>query len=173
MMQRSRHLYSYSLLPLLACSATLGGCATGKGDYPSLAIRDAERVEGQFQPVQPVQPPIALAPELDDALASAVARGNEAHALFMADVPATRQRVAAGRNGGQGSDSWSAAQIALANLESRRSSTAIPLADLDTIYADASNRALLQERIIIARNDVTALVAQEDSILAQLRSQMR
>ena len=49
------------LIVALACAFT-AACASSPDDYPSLAIRDAERVSGTLQPAEPYVPTPA-APE--------------------------------------------------------------------------------------------------------------
>ena len=54
-MTQALHRLALSLLAL-----PLAACAAGSGDYPSLAIRDAERVEGSFEtgtPLPDLPPP--------------------------------------------------------------------------------------------------------------------
>ena len=43
------------LIVALACAFT-AACASSPDDYPSLAIRDAERVSGTLQPAEPYVP---------------------------------------------------------------------------------------------------------------------
>ncbi|MGB3166888.1 MAG: hypothetical protein WBA68_08955, partial [Alteraurantiacibacter sp.] len=67
------------LLPLL------GACAAPAQEYPSLAIRDGERLVGRYMPTPYVPPPPA-----DSTLAEAgtlADRARAAHARFVAALP--------------------------------------------------------------------------------------
>ena len=70
------------------------------------------------------------------------------------------------------SNAWAAAQIALAQLESQRSQSAIALATLDLHYADASLGFTAREAIDAVRSQVLSTLRQEDEVLARLRSAM-
>ena len=74
---------------------------------------------------------------------------------------------------GIGSDSWAAAQVALAELDSARSRAAVPLGDIDRIYTSAKVAAQDTAAIETARDRVIALVSEEDATLARLRAQVR
>lgn len=160
-------------IPLLfAVTATLGGCAGMSSDYPSLKIRDAERVQGTFEPV-PAQQAIEPAPapaDLPGRLASLGEQAQSAHADFMAAVPATEQAVAAAVGTNIDSNAWAAAQIALADLDAARSRVSLVLGDLDLLYVDATLDFTQRKAIGTARDGVVALVKQEDAALARLRS---
>ena len=161
---------------LVALTGLVVSCASPRADYPTLAVRDAERVQGQFVTGEPVRldvPPVEvdLAGGLDARLASLVAAAQEAHADFLSIEPRAQRLVAA--SGNSGSDSWAAAQVALAELDSARSRAAIPLGDLDAIYTSARVSASEVAAIETARGEVIALVAEEDASLAQLRGRMK
>ena len=157
----------------------LAACATANADsYPSLAVRDVERAEGTFEPVQTAPldvPPVAvdLTGGLVARLAALVAQAREAHAAFMASVPEAERRVSAASGSGVGNDSWAAAQVALADLDSARSSAAVALADLDILHTAASIQSESTAQMDAARSVVIALVAEEDATLERLRARMR
>ena len=159
--------------PALALSALLAGCATPDDRYPSLAIRDAERVSGTFEAPEPPPPPpppaLADASGVDALLAAARA----AHADFTAALPAARSRVAAGGGAAPGSDSWAAAQIALAELQSGRSRVGVPMAELDRMFVTALTEGLDPGTIATAHGEVDALLKSEDSAIGALSAQMR
>ncbi len=156
----------------LLLSALLAACASS-GDYPSLAQRPAERAQGSFatDPAQvaPLPPP---APSADLVARLAALRRDAAghHAQFMAALPAA-QRAAASA-GATGSDSWASAQVALADLDSQRSLTAVPLADLDALWVDSTIEAGPREAIGAVRDEVEALVRSEDEALGRLRARV-
>ena len=173
------------MLPALL--AILLPACTSSGDFPSLARRDAERIKGTADPVaaepspseSPPSPPgAALAARLE----RLVDQARDAHRRFAERQPRGEQMVAAGRASAPGSEAWALATIALADLEGARSEAMIALADLDQIYAaeqigstettgsapqTASGDGLA---IAAARDQVVALVAEEDAVLAALKA---
>lgn len=157
----------------------LSGCAgTGTDGYPSLAIRDVERVEGSFEPAPSQQldvPPVEvdLSGGLDARLAALLAQAREAHATFAAAQRGAEKLVGAAAGADIGSDSWAAAQVALADLDSARSVAAIALGELDIIHAAASIQAEDASAIDVARGQVIDLISEEDSVLERLRSRVR
>lgn len=155
----------------LALVMPLTACAGGSADYPSLAIRDAERVEGTFEPAPAPEPspqPVQPSPDLLQRLAQLRTAAASAHQAFLETAPGTRRAVEAARGTGVESKSWAAAQVALADLDSARSQTAVPLGDLELMFANAALAFELREPIADTRSDVAAMVAQEDAILAEL-----
>jgi hypothetical protein len=124
----------------------LGACAS-KGDFPSLAIRESERVQGTI--AAPITAPTPPAPETALQLEALSARARAGHAAFQAELPAATRAANAARGANMGSEAWSVAQVALAALESKRSDVMIALADIDRILADAS----------ISNGDLTAVAA--------------
>jgi CRP/FNR family transcriptional regulator len=130
-----------SLALPLALAALLTACATPEGEYPSLAVRDVERVGGQFAVPEPVALPQPPAPTIDNAEELA-ARAREAHAELLAQAEEFRPRFAAARGAARGSEDWAQANVALAVLQSTRSEAMIALADLDHIYVEAAVEGL-------------------------------
>jgi len=156
------------LLPLLAA------CATPDEEYPSLAIRDAERATGVFEPVvaAPYVPPPTPAAVLDrlDQLAVDAA---SAHRAFLAEAPAASRTIQAASGAEFGSDSWAAASVALAGLESNRSKAMIALADLDRLMVDAGVEGGELTRIVAVRDTVTAQVNEENLTIEGLARNLR
>ena len=163
---------------ILGLALGLGACASTDTRYPSLATRDVERVEGQFEPVAaepldvpevPVRLPDGQTPRLEALLAEARA----AHEEFTSTAPGAASRVDAARGASNQSDAWAAAQVALADLDSTRSRTAIALGDLDILYIAASVQAEERGAIDAAREQVIAFVREQDAILERLRAASR
>ncbi len=165
------------LVPILLLA--LAGCAgTGSDGYPSLAIRDVERAQGRFEPVEAerIEVPavdVDLAGGLPARLDALVGQAEEAHGEFLASLPTARRRVAAASGSSVGSDAWAAAQVALADLDSARSQAAVSLGDLDILFTAASVQAENTGVIADARETVVALVAEEDAALEDLRARVR
>lgn len=162
---------SYYLAPLFAMLALTGGCASQTGDYPSLAIRDVELTAGRMA-VPEVAPPAAPPRATLDRLAPLMAEARAAHAAFNVAAEQTTTRVRAASGAASGSESWSVAQVALADLRSRRSTAVIALADLDRLYADASSAGESTAEIAPVRSEVAELIAEEDRMLDTLVGQL-
>ena len=152
-----------ALLPIVLVAA----CKTPEGEYPSLAIRPAERATGTLYPVKPYVPP-PTPPAVSDRLAQLTAQVTMAHAAFERQVPAARNAVNAARGSGPGADAWSLAQVALAGLESSRSQAMIALADFDRLYVDAATQGGELTRIAAARDAATARVDEENATIGSL-----
>ncbi|WP_157075185.1 hypothetical protein [Erythrobacter sp. AP23] len=157
----------------------LAGCASTASDrYPSLAIRDVERAEGTFEPVPSPrldvpEVEVDLAGGLEARLAALLGHAQAAHTDFTSAVPAAERRVEAAAGSAMGSDSWAAAQVALADLDSARSNAAIALGDLDILFTAATVQAEDAAAIAATRDAVVALVAEEDAVLERLRARVR
>ena len=154
---------------LLTMPALLAACATSSDKYPKLEIRAAERVTGTFEAPSPLEPtPLqdSIAMSLPDIQTAA----KTSHARFVDTAPATRSTIAAVKGTDSDSNDWAAAQIALADLESHRSDTAIALAELDLLYAQSTLRFEQRQAIAAAIVVVEELVAEEDLVLTQIRS---
>lgn len=167
--------YTARALLGLALAALLAGCASDDR-YPSLALRDAERAEGSFEPVIadiPTPQPSPLPAATENRLAGLVTAARESHAAFVAALPSARRAVAAGANGGVTSDAWAAAQVALADLDTKRSATAVPLGDLDLLYVDSTLAFQEIGQVAEARETVIALVSEQDRVLRDLRARVR
>lgn len=156
----------------LAFAAPLVACAGGSADYPSLAIRDAERVEGTFETEPAIELPVPPAPPSTDLLqrlSQLHAQAASAHGAFHEAAPGARRAVAAARGAGVTSDRWAEAQVALADLDSDRSRAAVALGDLDQLFTEATLAFEPREPIAETRRDVAEMIAGEDAILAELR----
>jgi hypothetical protein len=164
-----RNLFPRARVALLPI-ALLAGCATPSPDYPSLAIREAERISGAIQPGEPVPyVPPAPSPAIlgkAEALASAAA---EAHQAFLAEAPRASAAVERARGAAIGSENWARAEVALASLISARSQTMEPLADLDRLFVDAAVEGNALALIAATRDRVEAQVAEQDAAIARLQ----
>jgi len=151
------------LLPLLYA------CATPTGEYPSLAIRDVERVTGTLEPVEatPYVPP-ATPDAVLDRLDQLAAEAASAHQAFLAEVPNARRVVTATRGAEIGTDGWARASVAVAGLEGTRSRAMIALADLDSLLVDAAIEGGALERIVAVRDTVTAQVEEQNATIESL-----
>ncbi len=169
-------MYAGRALAATALALLLSACATPDGAFPSLARRDAERVAGTINP--PVVTPIAPSPEAaDPALAARLdqieARARAGHARFQSRESRARRLVSAARGAAVASESWSVATVAVAELEAARSQVMIALADLDALYTAKRVAGEAAAPIALVRERVTALVMQEDAVLADLGNTLR
>ena len=162
----------------LAAPFVLAACTTGGDKYPSLAIRDVERAQGQFDPVPatPLDIPAVLPPAtgpLADRLATLGSSAAASHKAFLASAPSATRLAIAAAGSAIGSDAWASAQVALADLDSARSNTAIALADLDTLMVATAVQADDVSAIEIVRQAVLGQISEEDETLARLRAKVR
>lgn len=166
-------------LTALAIALALTACATPSDEkYPSLAIRDVERAQGQFEPTPPApldvpEVPISGSGPLTDRLTALGAAATASHETFLARAPRATRLANAAAGAAIGSNAWASAQVALADLDSARSMTAIALSDLDAIMAGTAIQAQDVSAIEIVRQQVLAKVGEEDETLARLRAQIR
>lgn len=154
------------LLPVLA------GCAATPDTYPSLAIRDVERVTGTADPVAaaPYVPP-ATPQGVLDRVEQLRLQAQAADAAFQREEQANRGAISGLGGASEGSDAWARGIAALAELEGRRSQTMVHLADLDRLFVDAAVEGAEVARIGAARDEVAALVSRQDDAIARLAGQ--
>ncbi|MEP2737249.1 MAG: hypothetical protein ABJP34_13240 [Erythrobacter sp.] len=160
-------------LLFLAHTMVLGGCAASSDKYPSLAIRDFERSPQTAENVAPAATPSQTFTISNSTLASlnqARGRAQSQHSAFLAALPATRRKVSAARGAGPTSDSWAEAQIALADLISKRSQTAIVLGDVDLLIVETAIAAKGADYPRAIQNEVSAMLASQDRSIAQLKA---
>ncbi|WP_209347251.1 hypothetical protein [Pontixanthobacter sp. CEM42] len=157
------------LILIAAGSLILSGCASSNKTYPSLAIRDAERVSGSFAVPEAIEP-APLRAEIANQLGQISADASESHRAFMAAAPGARSAVTSGAGAEVTSDAWAAAQIAMADLDSLRSVTAVALADLDLLFVDSTLAFEQREAVAEVREEVIGYLREEDAALARLRN---
>ena len=159
-------------LALLSLTLLVGGCAAGPDIYPSLAIRDNELAARNMTAPPPPPPPPAPPRATLDRLGPLAAQARAAHAAFGSAAETVSSRVAAARGAASGTENWSVALVALADLSSRRSTAMIALADLDLLYNSASIAGESTAEIAPVRDEIAALMAEEDQILDGLAGQL-
>jgi len=161
-------------LAALSCCTLLAACASAQGDYPSLAIREGERVSGTLEPAaaQPYVPPPTPA-EVVGRLEQLSGEAAATHRDFLGAAPGISRTVSAARGSEVGSEAWAQAQVALANLDSIRSRAMIALADLDRLYVEAVTQGAEVERIAEARERVSQLVDAENAVIDELGGTLR
>ncbi len=158
---------------VLAAILLTGGCASSQGDYPSLALRDNERVSGTFAAPAPSPfVPAPASPATLESLDELTAAATVAHEAFLAAVGTARPAVKRASGSAVGSDAWAEAQVAVAGLESRRSLATIALADIDRLYVDAVTQGGETAQIEDSRRVVTAQVSEQDAQIAALLARL-
>lgn len=159
---------------LLAPAAILSGCAASSDKYPSLANRDFERSPQTEEPAASAATTPAASFAISSAtlasLNSARGRAQSAHNTFLSALPAARSKVSAARGSGPNSNGWAEAQVALADLISKRSQTAIHLGDVDALIADTAIAAKGEDYPRSIQNEVAAMLASQDRSIAQLKT---
>ena len=151
--------------------AMLGGCAANSDRYPSLAIRDFERVQGTFEvagEVEAFDPPAPANPSAVAQSADIVGEAMLAHQEFIDLVPSATEKLLVAESMGPEDYEWTEGQLTLAELDIQRSKVAILLSNLDLMFADASLSYEELGQIEEARETVRQLVAEEDAILSSL-----
>jgi len=163
---------STALFLLAAASLALTACASAKAGYPSLARRPIERISGSAPVATPTDSPAPAAPSPDalGRLDAALAQAAGADARFHQREARARTLVSAARGAPIAGEAWAVASVAVADLESARSDAMIALADIDALFAKARVEGSDSTAISSGRDRVTALVASEDQVLAELRS---
>lgn len=152
----------------LGAMALLVGCAGGGEKYPSLAIRDVERVQGQYTPVQPSTPepirPIASSADI----AALLSQARDSHRAFVGAQPQVLRQIQATAGMTEDSKARQAALIAFADLTSLANDTAIPVADLDRFRAEAATTFAPTEAIDAARAEILLLIDEQNKVLDAL-----
>ena len=158
-------LYPFAAAGTLALTA----CASDVTTYPSLARRDVERAPSSPAPSPSATPDPGPDAELAARLTGLVASARAADQRFSAARYSAERTVASGSGAKPGSEAWAVASIALAGLESARSDAMIALADLDALFAGSRiNGTGGAGAIAASRDEVSALVAEQDRIVATL-----
>lgn len=163
-------------IALLACCTApiLSGCAQDGRRYPSLAVRPAERA---FATATPRRDDSPVPPAPDAALLTQIAdlrqRAQVAAAAFAGAADKAERLTTAARGTSLGSEAWAAATVAMAGLDSARSDTALPLAELDSLRVARAvqDAGALGQDDPLAQADaaVAAMVQDEDARIARLR----
>lgn len=158
-------------LAALACACT-AACASTPGDYPSLAIRDVERVSGTLQPAEPYVPPPVSA-EVMTSIESLVEQAAAAYDSYRGKLGGARSAARAASGAGVGSDAWAAASVAIAGLETERSRVIIALAELDRLYVAAATEGGALEDLEAAQGLVSQMAADQTAAIDEMLSVLR
>lgn len=121
----------------------------------------------------PAPSPAATPAELTARLEQLRLSASQAHARFNARRARTATLTGAARGAAVGSDAWAVATVAVADLESARSEAMVALGELDRLYAAERIDGGDGGAIAAVRDQVTAWVADEDAVLADLAGRLR
>ncbi len=182
--------YLLAAAPLVALFL-LAGCAS-RDEFPSLARRPAEligesapalsagepaRIGGSGLPAAPAPGVSATQQEVSADLSARVAQLGEAARAASERFAGKRTRTAtlvgAAQGAAVGSEAWAVATVAIADLESARSDVMVSLGELDRLYAAARVDGGDGGAIAAVRDQVTAWVADEDAVLADLGGRLQ
>ena len=156
----------------LSALALLAACASAPNQYPSLAVRPAERASGTFQPV-PAEPVLTPpTPATLDRVSQLAAEARAADRAFADVIAGARRTIIGGHGAAVGSEAWANAEAAFADVRAARSKTMVSLVDLDRLFVDAGTQGDSTDRIGAARAEVAALVSSEDQIVAELSANL-
>ena len=164
--------FTIQTLPVATlCALLLAGCAGASDAYPSLAIRDAERVSGKFTPVEPDSPPTPPVAS-DQDIGSIALRARETHTQFMSEEQSARSTVRAARGQSMESSARSRAEVSLASLISLRGQTALAMAELDALQAEAAATFAPTDGIAVAQTQVASFLSEQNEVIDSLLSEL-
>ena len=160
-----------ALLLLASSALALTGCASDDGGYPSLAKRPAERITATWPPAPPPPPPAPppLDPAQRDRLDLLLAEVRGADARFHGVENRARTLVGNAKGAAMGSEAWSVATVAVAELEAARAQAMVAMAEIDSLYADARINGLDVAPIEATRQQAVAIIAGQDKALDSLK----
>lgn len=150
----------------------LGACASTPGEYPSLARRPIERVAGTLAVPPASSVPAPLDPAVSRQIDSLLGRVRAADAKFHSRETGVRRVIAAANGAAKGSEAWSVAMVALADLDAARSEGMVALADIDAIYAAGRIEGEPASEARAAREAASALITAQDKVIAELQGQL-
>ena len=159
----------------LALTSTLSACASMSDRYPSLAIRDAERIHAAAEAAEPAPPPPPIQPsaELTRQLGQLRAEASRAHQAFLDAAPRTRSLVNAARGSSTASDAWISAQVSLSQLEITRRQTMTAMADLDKLLMQTELSGGATDAVAATQEQVGRMLDDENATMRQLAGSLR
>lgn len=159
-------------LLIIGLYGVLQGCASSSDRYPSLALRDAERMSTADTAAAPAPQAVRTLP-LDDeqirTIDQAVEHAQAQHEIFLQDLPEAVKTIEAAQGKGPSDNAWAAAQVALADLASLHGESTGALSDLDALMAQAITQSADTEAISTARERVENIILEQKRAISQLR----
>jgi hypothetical protein len=168
--------YTIRAFALSAISAAfLAGCASSSDQYPSLAVRDAERQTGQFTVATPDTAPVqsaASAPETFTQLRGFVEQARSAHQQFVAVGTDAAQLVRGARGVRIDDDRRARALVAIARLTTLHGQTTLAMSDLDQLEFQAAAAFDATEDINAAQILVGQMIRDQEAALDSLSAKL-
>lgn len=161
MREKWRNPLAFGLL-----AAVLSGCAGDKGDYPSLALRAFER--GEAVPVPASPPPPIRPPSSSGQLADLIADASAAEKAFLAAEGDAARLARAASGQSAESNARTAALVALADLDVQRARTALALAGIDSLAAEAATALAPDPAVMSAQSRIADVLAGQDATITRL-----
>ena len=178
----ARTLSLAKTVPPIVVALALTACTADRDRFPSLERRPAERAFGVAQPVAPAPRTDIAAPAPSDAslparIAALREQARKAATLFDSRLPAAQRLASAARGAAIGSEAWSVAQVALADLDSARSQGMVAMADLDRLLIAAAQKEAEGDpsdiaAVKAAQSGVNDTLAGQDATIEALRSRL-
>jgi hypothetical protein len=151
---------------IAAICPALAACAGDRSDFPSLALRP---FESGSVPEGTATPPALTRPVTDrNRLIDLRAAAANADSLFAVHAQAADALVRAAAGQPVTSAQHAAALVALAELDAQRGRTALALAALDSLAAEAATGLSPDPLLTTAQTEVAATLAREDAVIARL-----
>lgn len=163
---------------ILAPALLLGACAGGRDTFPSLARRASENAyTSASAPVAAPTAPAQVSADLPATLAKLRETALAAHRAFADLKPSATRTITAASGAARGSEAWSVAEIALAQLDSSRAQAMVALADLDRLSIVAHQTAVEGpdadlKAIESVRSEVSGLVSAENESVEALSGRL-
>ncbi|MEM6909861.1 MAG: hypothetical protein AAF494_14410 [Pseudomonadota bacterium] len=168
-------MFSQYLTPAISSllAMSLVACAGDSERYPSLAVRDVERLNGEFSTSAPASMPAELPEPISQtrSVDALMASAEISHAKFMAAVPNARAMLNRAQSSAGNQQPNPDTLVALSKLAALRGETAIALSELDLLAADTAMRFETASQVEAARMQVLTFVSEQDRTLNRLWSE--
>lgn len=154
----------------VSIALVISGCAGDKERYPSLATRDAEPVTSEFSVAKaPHRAPLAQNFANQPRITGLTERAKANHASFIVSRSNALQSVKSARGKTSDSAAYTNALVALADLSSLRSETALILGELDLLASKAKTQFAPAMSIVTAQAEVETMLLEQDALLIALQ----
>lgn len=159
------HKVTSVALPTLMSALMLGGCAGGKGDFPSLSKRPYETSNPVEEPVAVPQPATTVLPaDLKAQTDMLLARARAAHSKFEAALPAARLAAESAKGSAAGSEGWVEANMLLSRADGARGDAVAGLGEIDELIAERREQGGdpgLLALLAVPQGQIAAMVNEE------------
>lgn len=155
-MAMNKGKWAFVVLALL-----VSGCASDKGDFPSLSKRPYETDDPLGEVAEAPAPPVAttLPADLQQKLDALLARGRAASAAYEAAIPDAHIAARGASGSAVGSETWVNAHMILSRADGARADGVAALGELDKLIA--------QQTADGADAGIISLLSKPEEILAK------